>query len=418
MALAVIAGALAPPAALAGSVTYTYDEQGRVTSAAYTDGTYVCYAYDTAGNRTWYASQTTSCSSTPTAGAVSATVNEDSSNDPIALNITGGVATSVAVSTGAAHGTATATGTAITYTPTSGYTGSDSFQYTASNSGGTSSPATVSITVALIAPIANNVSATVYENTSSDPITLSITGGAATSVAVSTAPSHGSASASGTSITYTPTSGYTGSDIFQYTATNSGGTSSPATASITVAAPVTHTYTSGSGTETVPSGVSTVTITMWSGGAAGGRDNSDGGGGGGGGCQAVQTISVTPGNTFSYSVAAGAGGRSTNGTGQSGAASSVSGSVSGGTVSLSTSAVATGGQITNGRGTGATCSGGTDTSGSNGGRASGGAGGGTGGGAGGVALGSSGSVPGGGGAGGLSGSSGAGAGGEIIFVYP
>ncbi|WP_219119140.1 putative Ig domain-containing protein, partial [Janthinobacterium sp. UMAB-56] len=45
------------------------------------------------------------------------------------------------------HGTATVSGTSISYTPTAGYSGSDSFKYTASNSGGTSAQATVTITV-------------------------------------------------------------------------------------------------------------------------------------------------------------------------------------------------------------------------------------------------------------------------------
>ena len=83
----------------------------------------------------------------PTAGSVSATVAHNSTNNPITLNITGDPATSVAVATAAAHGTATASGTSITYTPTTGYGGPDSFTYTATNGAGTSAPATVTITV-------------------------------------------------------------------------------------------------------------------------------------------------------------------------------------------------------------------------------------------------------------------------------
>jgi len=83
----------------------------------------------------------------PTAGPVSATVNYDSTNNPITLALSGPVATSVAVGTQATHGTATASGTSITYTPTTGYAGPDSFTYTASNGAGSSSPATVTITV-------------------------------------------------------------------------------------------------------------------------------------------------------------------------------------------------------------------------------------------------------------------------------
>ena len=70
-----------------------------------------------------------------------------STTNPITLNITGGPATSVAVASAASHGTATASGTTISYTPTTGYAGPDSFTYTATNVAGTSAPATATITV-------------------------------------------------------------------------------------------------------------------------------------------------------------------------------------------------------------------------------------------------------------------------------
>jgi hypothetical protein len=61
--------------------------------------------------------------------------------------------------------------------------------------------------------------------------------GVYTSLAVASGPSHGSASISGTTATYYPTSGYYGADSFTYTATGPGGTSSAATVSVTVANP-------------------------------------------------------------------------------------------------------------------------------------------------------------------------------------
>lgn len=175
--------------------------------------------------------------SPPVANAVSATVAYNSNNNSITLNITGGVPTSVSVASGASNGTAVASGLSITYTPTAGYSGADSFTYTATNAGGTSAPATASITVSPPAPVANSVSATVAYGSTNNPITLNITGGAATSVAVASAASHGTAVASGTSITYTPAAAYGGPDSFTYTATNGTGTSAPATVSITVNAP-------------------------------------------------------------------------------------------------------------------------------------------------------------------------------------
>ncbi len=90
---------------------------------------------------------------------------------------------------------------------------------------------------ALTAPTANPVSATFAANSSANPVTLDITGAAADTVAVDTQAVHGTATASGTSITYTPTPGYSGSDSFTYTANNGGGTSTPATVSVTVSAP-------------------------------------------------------------------------------------------------------------------------------------------------------------------------------------
>ena len=88
----------------------------------------------------------TSDLSLPTSSAVSATVSFNSASNPINL-ITTGTLTRVAVFSGASHGTATASGSTITYTPTTGYSGADSFQYSAWSADGMSVPATVSITV-------------------------------------------------------------------------------------------------------------------------------------------------------------------------------------------------------------------------------------------------------------------------------
>jgi uncharacterized protein YhjY with autotransporter beta-barrel domain len=86
-------------------------------------------------------------------------------------------------------------------------------------------------------PLASPVSLPVAYNSTANPVPLSLSGGAAASVAVPTGPSHGTTAISGTSITYTPTTGYNGSDSFTYTATNAGGTSTPATVSVTMTAP-------------------------------------------------------------------------------------------------------------------------------------------------------------------------------------
>lgn len=136
--------------------------------------------------------------------------------------------------------TATGSGSPITVT---GLTNGTPYTFTVTatttaGSGGASAPSNeVTPLAALSAPIAGAASATVAANSTANPVTLAISGDAATSVAIGSGASHGTATASGTSITYTPNAGYSGSDSFTYTATNSAGTSSAATVSITVSQP-------------------------------------------------------------------------------------------------------------------------------------------------------------------------------------
>jgi hypothetical protein len=77
------------------------------------------------------------------------------------------------------------------------------------------------------------------------------------------------------------------------------------------------TYTSGTGTFTVPCGVSSITVQVWGaggGGARGSRSNPNdfGGGGGGGGGYTVAVFTVTPNQTFSYAVGLGGNGQTGN----------------------------------------------------------------------------------------------------------
>ncbi|MDZ5635965.1 putative Ig domain-containing protein, partial [Janthinobacterium sp. GMG1] len=157
--------------------------------------------------------------------------------------ITGGGGTaaySYAVTAGSVPaGLSLAANGTLSGTPT--VAGAYSFTVTATDSSAGSGPYTgaraYSGTVAAGAPVANASSAIVAYGSSANPLTLSLSGGAATSVAIASGASHGTATASGTSITYTPTAGYGGPDSFTYTASNGVGTSAPATVTITVSGP-------------------------------------------------------------------------------------------------------------------------------------------------------------------------------------
>jgi large repetitive protein len=145
------------------------------------------------------------------------------------------------VKTGAAHGTVTCGGGSCTYTPAAGFTGTDSFTYTASDGTVSSAPATVTMTVtpgpANHAPVAVADAATTAEDTATvvpvtandtdadgDPLTASLVG----------APAHGTASCSAGTCRYTPAADFHGGDAFTYQVSDGKADSAVATVTMTV----------------------------------------------------------------------------------------------------------------------------------------------------------------------------------------
>jgi len=102
---------------------------------------------DLAGNTSGTSLGSSVDTTLPVVGDVSLTVDSDSADNAVPVSLSGGAATALVVASHPAHGTVRVQGLALTYTPTAGYVGPDSFTYTASNANGTSAPATVSITV-------------------------------------------------------------------------------------------------------------------------------------------------------------------------------------------------------------------------------------------------------------------------------
>ncbi len=212
---------------------------------------------------------TVSAAGTPLATSQSATTAADT---PRVITLGGSDADSAgltfSIGTGPSHGSLSALGAPVcgpagsgstctadvTYTPTAGYTGPDSFTFTVSDGSLTSAPAIVSLTVTAgnAAPVAASQSATTAADT---PKLITLGGSDADSVSltfsVGTGPTHGSLSALGApvcgpagtgsactaDVTYTPTAGYTGPDSFTFTVSDGSLTSAPATVSLTVTAP-------------------------------------------------------------------------------------------------------------------------------------------------------------------------------------
>ena len=139
------------------------------------------------------------------------------------------------------HGLLTGTAPNLTYTPTSGYQGADSFTFTVNNGTNTSNTATVSLTVAAGTPTANAQNVSVPFNTAaaitltgSDPDVPAL----ALIYTVVGSPTGGVLTGTPPDLTYTPGANFQGADSFTFTVSNGVHTSAPATVSLTVAAGV------------------------------------------------------------------------------------------------------------------------------------------------------------------------------------
>lgn len=125
----------------------------------------------------------------------------------------------------------------VVFTPTNGFTGSDTFKYTLTNANGTSTTAaTVTVNVG---PRANNDTATAIKNVATTINVLSndVTSGAAT-INITQQPANGTATVNAGQIVYTSVGGFTGSSTIKYTITSAHGTSNEATVTVNVVPPV------------------------------------------------------------------------------------------------------------------------------------------------------------------------------------
>jgi microcystin-dependent protein len=186
----------------------------------------------------------------PTAAAQSVNVSH---NAPQSITLTGSdpniptQALTFAIASSPSKGTLSgfnASTGAVTYTPSAGYAGADSFTFTVTNTSGlTSTSAIVSLTVAAAVPTANDQSVNVGHDA---PMGITLTGSdpdnetLVFAIVSGQGPTHGALSgfnASTGAVTYQPDNSFAGSDSFQFTVTNtSNQTSTAATVTLAVAA--------------------------------------------------------------------------------------------------------------------------------------------------------------------------------------
>lgn len=158
-----------------------------------------------------------------------------SSTIPVTANDTGPI-TSITVTQQPSHGTATVNGLNVVYTPATNYFGTDTLSYTATGPGGTSSPATVTITVIPGAvPVAAPQSVTLLAGkTVTIHAVAGATNGPFVSAAVTTAPASGTAVVQATDIVYTAAADASGALGLDYTVSNPFGASKPAHVTLNV----------------------------------------------------------------------------------------------------------------------------------------------------------------------------------------
>lgn len=151
----------------------------------------------------------------------------DVEGDALTATVSGGV-----------HGTFSVSGSNINYTPNADYNGSDFLTYRAyDGTSYSSATATVSITVNAVndAPVATDVSAQVISGkTVNVAVSATDVEGSSLTYAIASAPSHGTASISGNTITFKADSNYTGADSLTFVASDGSATSSPATVSFDI----------------------------------------------------------------------------------------------------------------------------------------------------------------------------------------
>lgn len=186
-----------------------------------------------------------SCNVLPVAVDDSATTSEDYSVTIFVLgndSDSNGDTMSVTSAGSPSNGTAVVNGdNTVTYTPHANFHGTDAFSYTISDGRGGSDSAIVTVTVTPVndVPVAGDDAASTEKNTPVDIAVLtndSDVDGDTLSVSGTTAPSNGrvSINADGT-VKYTPNSGFSGTDTFEYVASDGNGGAASAKVTVSVA---------------------------------------------------------------------------------------------------------------------------------------------------------------------------------------
>ena len=136
------------------------------------------------------------------------------------------------------NGMAVIDGSQVTYTPGTDFVGTETFQYSVTDSSLETATATVTVTVNAPPPVAGDDAASTIAGA---PVTVAVLAndtGLGLTVTGVTDPSSGTGEiAGGSSVTYTPDAGFMGTDSFTYTITDVASVTATANVTVTVGAP-------------------------------------------------------------------------------------------------------------------------------------------------------------------------------------
>jgi len=149
----------------------------------------------------------------------------------------GGHELSIASTSSPNHGVVSYDGKLITYTPTEGYSGNDSFVYVVRDSYGDETTATVSVIIENVTPTATNDDLSLSQNSA---VTIDVLandvdakGDNLELVNISNA-EHGEATIANNKVTYTPNNGYVGAETLSYTIIDCYGATSQASLTLDI----------------------------------------------------------------------------------------------------------------------------------------------------------------------------------------
>ena len=236
-----------------GTLTYTpaANANGSATVSVYlTDSGSGTPPNDNQSDTQTFTITVTPVNDAPVANAQSVSTLE---NSPLVITLTAtdveGSPLTYSIVANPSHGALSGTPPNVTYTPTTGYNGADSFTFKANDGGLDSNIATVSITVGSLneAPVITE-GASIARTMSEDgaptafSLTLNATDGDGDTLtwSISTQAANGTASASGTgaskAITYAPNANYNGSDSFVVQVSDGQGGTDSITVNVTIEA--------------------------------------------------------------------------------------------------------------------------------------------------------------------------------------